>query len=211
MQLQAHTLYHVYNRGNNRQRIFFTAANYLFFLKKLREQVHPLCPIVGYCLMPNHFHLLLYPGETAVADFPVRAGVPRSRLAAAFATLLSSYAQGINKQERRTGVLFEGRTQAKALSTERYAHWCLHYLHQNPVRAGLVPTLAEWPYASYPDYAGLRQGTLCDLALGRELLDLPADAALFRHESAQQLDPDRMRPALHGAPARPGGFSPPGR
>ncbi len=198
MQYQTDTLYHVFNRGNNREQLFFQPSHYLYFLAKLRQHVRPICPLIGYCLMPNHFHLLLYPGALAVAPLPLAAGVPRGYLSGALATLLSSFSQGLNQQQRRTGLRFEGRTQARPLTSDRYAAHCLHYVHQNPVRAGLSADLAGWPYSSYRDYAGLRLGTLCDLALGRELLELPPPT-VFAHESARALDPDLVRTRLYGA------------
>jgi putative transposase len=199
MQYQPETLYHVFNRGNNRQQLFFNPNNYLYFLGKLRTHVRPICPILGYCLMPNHFHLLLCPGEEAVAPMSLAGGVPRSRLAGALSTVLSSFAQGLNKQHGRTGVWFEGRTQARELSGAEYPGWCLQYIHQNPVRAGLTVELSEWPYSSYRDYAGLRGGTLCNLEMGSELLDVPADPQQFRQEAQRALDPEHIRGLLYGA------------
>ncbi|MFD1469290.1 hypothetical protein ACFQ48_13745 [Hymenobacter caeli] len=76
---------------------------------------------------------------------------------------------------------------------ENYPRTCLHYLHQNPLRAGLVTQLAAWPYSSYRDYAGQRAGTLCNQDLARELLDLPLDYAAFETESARAIDPDNVK------------------
>tara|TARA_B100000965_G_C19599194_1_gene761686 strand:+ start:180 stop:431 length:252 start_codon:yes stop_codon:yes gene_type:complete len=59
MRFLTNELYHTYNRGNNRERIFFEKDNYLFFLKKIRIEVTPLADLLAYCLMPNHYHLLI--------------------------------------------------------------------------------------------------------------------------------------------------------
>jgi len=53
-------LYHIYNQGNNRQRIFFQQKNYLFFIQKIRSYLLPYADVLAWCLMPNHFHLLVY-------------------------------------------------------------------------------------------------------------------------------------------------------
>jgi len=53
-------IYHINNQGNNRQRIFFKRENYLFFLEKIKNHVLPYADILAYCLMPNHFHLMVY-------------------------------------------------------------------------------------------------------------------------------------------------------
>jgi len=60
MNLEAGDLYHIYNQGNNRVRIFYSRENYFFFLKKIRTHIIPHADILAWCLMPNHFHLMAY-------------------------------------------------------------------------------------------------------------------------------------------------------
>ncbi len=104
------------------------------------------------------------------------------------AILLRSYTRAINKQENRTGALFREDTKAKddwmegfiALEDRRtrsrfwndYGYTCFQYIHENPVKAGLVKRAEEWPYSSSRDYLGLRSGTLCNQVLARDLLNL---------------------------------------
>ena len=155
--------YHVYNRGNNRQRIFFERENYLFFLRRLRERLvgdeppagvpnsePPEFPqsstIVAYCLMPNHYHLLVSPKDDHF-----------SRHMQSFSI---SYTKAMNKRCERVGALFQGKFQA--LHVDRTAH-LLHlsrYTYLNPVEAGLVKKAQDWEFSSYREYAGLRQGAL---------------------------------------------------
>ncbi|MFB6341095.1 transposase [Saccharicrinis sp. FJH62] len=59
MDFESDQLYHVYNQGNNKQDIFFCKENYLFFLKKIETHISPYADIIAYCLMPNHFHLMI--------------------------------------------------------------------------------------------------------------------------------------------------------
>ncbi|MDD2199404.1 MAG: hypothetical protein PHE08_06735, partial [Bacteroidales bacterium] len=59
-------IYHIYNQGNNRRRIFLIRENYLFFLKKIETYILPYADILAYCLMPNHFHLMVYVMEVEV-------------------------------------------------------------------------------------------------------------------------------------------------
>ncbi len=159
--------YHLYNRGNNRQVIFFSERNYLFFLKKVREQLLPYSEIVAYCLMPNHFHFLLRATENGLIERSTFGGKPMQELAYRIGILLSSYSQAINKQNKTTGSLFQQKTKAKILSEVNngsrtsYFEQCFHYIHQNPVVAQMVKNVGDWPYSSYPDYIGLRNGTLC--------------------------------------------------
>lgn len=159
--------YHLYNRGNNRQVIFFSERNYLFFLKKVREQLLPCSEIIAYCLMPNHFHFLVKATENGLKERSSFGGKPMQELAYRTGILLSSYSQAINKQNETTGSLFQQKTKAKILSEVNngsrtsYFEQCFHYIHQNPVVARMVRNAGDWPYSSYPDYVGLRNGTLC--------------------------------------------------
>lgn len=117
--------------------------------------------------MPNHFHLLIRPTESGLTERISFGGKPMQELSYRLGMLLSSYAQAINKQNQTTGSLFQQKTKAKILSETdngtrvSYFEQCFHYIHYNPVAAGIVQNPEEWPYSSYPDYAGLRNGTLC--------------------------------------------------
>ena len=98
-------------------------------------------------------------GGKPMQEFPYRIGI-----------LLSSYSQAVNKQNKTTDSLFQQKTKAKILverigEQENYLVNCFHYLHRNPRNSNLVKELSQWPYSSYLDYAGLRNGTLCDKEL----------------------------------------------
>jgi len=167
MHFEPREFYHVYNRGNNRQPIFFNERNYLFFLKKVKKQLLPFSEIIAYCLMPNHFHFLLRPNDNGLKERNTFGGKPMQELAYRIGILLSSYSQAINKQNKTTGSLFQQKTKAKILYEVNnggrisYFEQCFHYIHQNPLVARMVKNLPDWPYSSYPDYTGLRNGTLC--------------------------------------------------
>jgi len=160
--------YHVYNRGNNKQRIFFNDNNYIFFIKKIREQLLPVSKIIAYCLMPNHFHFLIKATEKSIEERKGFGGKPIQELAYRIGILQSSYAQAINKQNKTTGSLFQQKTKAKILYEEignvkeSYLLNCFYYLNRNPLKSQLVSKLNDWPYSSYLDYTGLRNGSLCD-------------------------------------------------
>ena len=168
-------IYHVYNRGNNRQPIFFSRENYLFFLKKIRNHLLPVCDILAYCLMPNHFHFLIKADTRTVAQV---ARSNRDIAITAFSkgvrTLLSSYTQAIQKQENMSGSLFQQKTKYKQVSSEwkweDYTLVCFRYILQNPVTAGIATHPADWEFSSYRDLAGLREGNLCNkLLINNEL------------------------------------------
>ena len=129
-------IYHIYNRGNNKQQIFFIEENYSFFLQKIKKEIIPICDILAYCLMPNHFHMMVYlpsppTRQTAQSGqtgrWEKKANMhPLSRK---IGTLLSSYTQAINKQENRTGSLFQQKTKAIELSNEDeiYPYICFNF------------------------------------------------------------------------------------
>ena len=73
--------------------------------------------------------------------------------------------------------MFQQQTQAKNLADgdQSYAGICFCYIHQNPLRAGLVSDLADWPWSSFVDYTGLRAGTLCDQPEAVKTLGIPAN------------------------------------
>lgn len=194
MHFEPYTLYHIFNQGNNRQRIFFKPDNYLFFLQKMRTFLLPHVDFLAYCLMPNHFHWLIHTRESActwldMTKDPDKAVPLRQQLSHQINITLRSYTRAINRQEERSGSLFRLHTKAKdgwkrqLLSGKNsgtdgcifgpdndYAWHCFHYIHENPPAAGLVMHATDWPYSSARDYAGLRTGTLCNQLLARQLL-----------------------------------------
>jgi putative transposase len=113
MHFERGEFYHVYNRGNNKQVIFFEEKNYMFFLKKVNDQLLPFCDIIAYCLMPNHFHFLIHPGPNGLTERNSFGGKPMQELAYRIGILLSSYSQAINKHNRTTGSLFQQKLRQR--------------------------------------------------------------------------------------------------
>jgi len=168
-------MYHIFNQGNNRQEIFYTDEEYLIFLKLIRKHIHSNTAIISWCLMPNHFHLLIYTNSNS-CEMMKQGGLEIERLTNGIRKLLSGYARIVNKKYNREGSLFRQKTKAKNIaeadwvvksncSLTDYCARCFDYIHQNPVVAGLVDHPEEWQYSSYRDYAGLRNGSLCNKEL----------------------------------------------
>jgi len=129
--------YHVIQRGNNRNPIFLSDDDYLFFLDVLREAKikHP-CLIYSYCLMPNHFHLLIEPQEKEnVSLFMKLVG--------------AKYVRYFNRFYQRSGTLWEGRFRSSLIDRETYFIVCSCYIEMNPVRAGIVSGPGLYPWSSY--------------------------------------------------------------
>lgn len=140
--------YHIYNRGANRNKIFFERENYLFLLKKLKhysEKYH--ISVIAYCLMPNHYHFLLQQdGDISISI--------------AVAYLFNSYSKAINKKYNRSGTLFEGHFNSKEVDDEKYLRDLCRYIHRNPVDDEIVKNILDWEFSNYHEWIGKRKGSL---------------------------------------------------
>jgi putative transposase len=130
---QPETIYHIYNRGNQQQNIFFNDDNYIYFLEKVRKYISPRCELLCWCLMPNRFHFLVYTSKESTQWIP-KTPIPIQNLTEGIRLLLSSYTKGLQKQQGFKGNLFQQKTKAKAVSDNdiTYAATAFHYIHQNP-------------------------------------------------------------------------------
>ena len=192
MQFEVSNLYHIYNRGNNKQPIFFKRENYFYFLNKVKKYIFPCSDILSWCLMPNHFHFLIHANDETVKiikETPIKINA----LTEGFRLLLSSYTQGINKQEIRTGNLFQQKTKFICITegSVNYGYSAFQYIHQNPFKANLVNKLEDWEFSSFVDYAGLRSGHLCNKKLAFSLFELKENN--FLKDSYAELPDDLIR------------------
>ncbi len=145
--------YHVMNRGRRREKIFLSADDYEVFIKVLQETVVGWnLQVVGYCLMPNHYHLLLH--------------TPEGNLSRCMRQINGVYTQRFNRTHQKDGQLFRGRYKAVLVEKDSYLLEVLRYIHRNPLRAGLVKRLEDFSWSSHPGY--LSMATKWDW-LGKEL------------------------------------------
>lgn len=142
--------YHIYNRGLNRNNIFFTDQNYLYCLKLIGQYIKDLqITVIAYCLMPNHYHLLLrQDSEVSVSKL--------------IQNVFNRYVQAINNYLGRKGTLFEGRYKHVHVGDDSYIVHLCRYIHLNPVEAGLVKKPEDWKFSNYREWIGLRKGELKD-------------------------------------------------
>jgi REP element-mobilizing transposase RayT len=118
--LEKDRYYHIYNRGINGINIFENDANKHYFLKQLAKYSGDKISIFAYCLMNNHFHLV------------IRLNVEEKEVTQAFSNLFNSYAKAFNKQTQRTGSLFEKHFKRIKLKDENYLKQLIIYVHLNP-------------------------------------------------------------------------------
>jgi len=136
--------HHIIQRGNNRQAIFASTADYMLLLALLKENAQKFGVAVhAYVLMTNHFHILATPEQSNSLPLMMQA-VGRS------------YVRYFNDAQHRTGTLWEGRYRSTLIQTDRYLLTCMAYLDLNPVRAGLVRQAKEYEWSSHRHYIGQR-------------------------------------------------------
>lgn len=150
--------HHVTQRGNRRQPTFFGERDYALYKAILAEQARARAiRVAGWCLMPNHVHLILVPPDAAA-------------LAQCLAEVHRRYTRDINRREGWSGYLWQGRFASCAMDRPHFVA-ALRYVELNPVRAGLVAAAADWPWSSARAHLhGLDDG-LTDPAAAPELPD----------------------------------------
>lgn len=169
------TCYHIYNRGNNREDIFVQERNYRHFLKLYARYVDPVAETFAFCLLKNHFHLLVrIKSEEEIiktretlkvslrtntrvnqralsyqrddqAKKPLGSDYPSKR----FSDFFNAYAKAINAACGRTGSLFQHPFGRVMVTNERQFWNVIAYIHQNPQKHKFVDDFREWRWSSY--------------------------------------------------------------
>jgi len=129
--------YHIYNRGNNRQDIFFENENYDYFLRLIKKHLKPVSEIFCYCLLPNHFHVLLKINDATVN--------PSQQ----FSNLFNAYTKAINKRYNRSGSLFQKPFKRIQIKDESYLKTLITYIHLNPEKHNIHDDFTNYKYSSY--------------------------------------------------------------
>jgi len=175
--------YHIYNRGAGRAQIFFEETNYSYLVRLLHRYTEPYhIAVIAYCLMPNHYHLILrQDGEKPLSAF--------------INVVFNAYVQAVNRQQGRTGALFEGRFRHIEIGDEGYLIHLCRYVHLNPVQAGLVAIPERWPYSDYMEWIGKRprQG---DKTIIQEYFPLAGAYRKFVAEYQHEREQERLRAYL---------------
>ncbi len=142
--------YHIFNRGVNRQCIFFSNQNYLYFLKLMAKYLLQLTDILAYCLLPNHFHLVIRVKEE-IGNHPLDISNDEiGRLVTKqFQRLFIAYAMAVNKQENRTGNLFEPKFKRLEIEDDDYLKFVIFYVHNNPEKHGISQNYKSYNFSSY--------------------------------------------------------------
>ncbi|MCB0508688.1 MAG: transposase [Chitinophagales bacterium] len=149
------TYYHVYNKAVTNNLLFKEDVHYYKFLEKIGKYILPFSKIYAYCLMPNHFHLLIQIKEQEeiekIASFikcKTQDDMER-QISRQFAHCFNGYTQWFNLKTDRKGKLFELPFRRKKVDSDTYLSTLIAYIHLNPVNHGFADDVAEWKYSSY--------------------------------------------------------------
>jgi putative transposase len=130
--------HHVIHRGHNRNPVFISDDDYRFYLKNLADlKVQLNCRVYSYCLMTNHVHLIIDPGEQADA------------LGTLIKKVAARQTRYVNRLEGRTGTIWEGRYRSSPICKDTYLLACSRYIEMNPVRAEMVKEPSGYRWSSY--------------------------------------------------------------
>jgi putative transposase len=128
--------YHALNRGNGRRTVFHKDGDFAAFVKLLR-QAGERSPVrlLAWCLMPNHFHLALWPpGDGDLSDYMM--------------WLLTAHVRRYHQHYHSSGHVYQGRFRSFPIQEDDHLLAVLRYIERNPVRAGLVGRAPDWPWSS---------------------------------------------------------------
>jgi REP element-mobilizing transposase RayT len=160
--------YHILNRGNDKTKIFFKKDNYDYFLKKYDAYLSDYLTTYAFCLLGNHFHLLVkvntansilkraeelddIPKKLSKSQRPEKSDNETAGLIVSnqFRKFFMSYAKAINKQENRTGSLFQKNFVRLIIDNLKYLNNVIQYIHLNPVHHNFTDDYKDYPYSSY--------------------------------------------------------------
>jgi REP element-mobilizing transposase RayT len=142
MKYEDEKYYHIYNRGAHNAPLFLISEHYRYCIRLIDKYFsHYRVSIEAFCLMPNHYHMLVQQME----------GGSISRF---IQTTFNAYVQGFNVQTKHSGALFQGKAKSLEVDSDEYAVRLCRYIHLNPVIAGLVSNPEEWEWSDYREWIG---------------------------------------------------------
>lgn len=178
--LQPNQSYHIFNHANGFENIFKEDRNFQYFLEKYVEYIFPIAETYAYCLMPNHFHLVIRIRKREVIEKLILRKLNFSKvsldfgkvelineenlddksielfLSKQFSNLFSSYTQSFNKVYKRRGSLFIKNFKREAILDKEYFLNAIVYVHRNPIHHGFCTQFSDWSYSSYTEIKELK-------------------------------------------------------
>ncbi len=131
--------YHIYNRSNSGALIFYNENHYQYFLNKFREYLSDYLEFLSYCLIPNHFHILIKVKEKTDPVF----------ISQKFSNFFNCYSKTINKDQNRYGSIFQKPFKRKLIENESNLFVLINYIHRNPIHHNLCDNVNDYKWSSY--------------------------------------------------------------
>jgi putative transposase len=146
---------HYYNRGVNKEEIFFSPLQYEFLIQTLYRFIPNYhLELIAYCLMPNHYHILLRHNDLKEGSKYIQR-------------VFNTFTQAVNHQVSRVGTLFQGNVKKQFVEDDGYLSTVIMYMHLNPVKSGLCNNPEEWLYSDYREWVG-QKSTIRNIASERK-------------------------------------------
>ena len=195
--LEPDTSYHIFNHANGFENVFCQEDNFHYFLEKVRLYISPIAEIYAYCLMPNHFHLVIRIRKRKVIealiinknfskvlnfgkvmDSKISDSQIEKYLSKQFANLFSCYTQSFNKVNNRRGSLFIKNFKREPIFDKQHFLNVVIYTHRNPIHHGFRKNYDEWDFSSYNE---IIEGVCDHIEVGK-LLQLNGGLESFKEK-----------------------------
>jgi len=162
--IEANKIYHIFNHAVGNENLFRKEDNFVYFLKKYHEHISPIADTFAYCLMPNHFHILLrMKNEDELlkyynclnldpTGFQNPSGVLTKLNSHKFGNFFNAYTKAYNKMFDRKGKLYQAEFNRRWVHDDEYFRKMVHYIHTNPVHHNFVKDLSDWKFSSYESF-----------------------------------------------------------
>jgi putative transposase len=172
-------IYHIINRGNGRQQVFHGEGDYRSFVELMEQagERHPV-GLLAWCLMPNHFHLLVRPEQA-------------SDLSKWMQWLMTSHVRRYHQYHRTSGHVWQGRFKSFIVQEDKHLFTVIRYIEANPVRAGLAPSARDWRWSSHRGRTGLEKDVTESPAL-----PMPTDWTRYVDQAMTDMELEKIRNSL---------------
>jgi REP element-mobilizing transposase RayT len=182
--------YHIYNHGNSSDNLFEEKTNYYFFLKRLNYYIANVADLYAWCLMPNHFHILVRIKEKHITPENIEIDPDHKMVIEQFRHFFTSYSKAVNKKYNRRGTLFLRSFHRKKITDENYLRNVIRYIHMNPVSHNFTDKPCKWQHSSYNNVVAYPNGTL-----NKEIISYFGDLKDFveSHQGALPIEEKRFK------------------
>jgi putative transposase len=179
--LSENSIYHLLNRGNGKQKVFHKEQDYKAFIDLMKEAKDRYSVrIFAYCLMPNHFHIILMP-------------LKGEELSKWMQWLMTSHVRRYHKHYGTSGHIWQGRFKSFIIQEDNYLLTAIRYVEGNPVRAGLVGSARDWLWSSHRETIGERT----KLLLNEIPMELPKDWIKYVDETLTEKELQKLNQSIN--------------